>query len=120
MGIIIIPVFADENTESQKGKITCYIVTWQSQTSNPGKATPGFMLLLLGYTFLTPFVRKYQVSPSSYFILQQSSSVHQILFLPHGMPSLFSLLVHSGILQTAVRATPSCDLQFNMPPTFAE
>lgn len=100
------------------------LATWRGPDSSPGKVTPEVTLLsariyfVRDKHFLTPFVRRYQVSPSSDSPTpQQSSSVYQILLLPRGMPPLPSFLL-SGILQASVSAAPGRDSWYNMPPTW--
>lgn len=89
----------------------------------PRQSKPEFMFLTAkiyfvgDWYFLTPFGRRYQISPSSYsFILQQNSSMCQMLFFPHGMlfcPPFSSSFTHT--LGSGVRASSGCESQFNMP-----
>lgn len=56
--------------------------------------------------FLTPFVRRYQISPSSYsFIPQQNSSVYQMLFPMGCLPALFFPSSFRHILDSGVRVS---------------
>lgn len=74
----------------------------------PRQSKPEFVLLTARIYFvgdwylLTPFVRRYQVSTSSFFYSMQNSSIYQISFFPMGCLSALFFPVHSGVLLTLV------------------